>query len=873
MILSAPEECAGRVTKCRGCQGPIVVPQPASQPAAQQPGRLQPPPRDKTALGRVISHRPTGVQPPAPSGPASAAQNYPPGKPAKTPQDVASPRQAPPPSAQRSLLPKVALIAVGVLFVFCGGGVFGFGAYYFFGAHKDAGPGPGGNSHAQSAVKPEADLPPAPRGPSVPSERSKEEKPEAPAPAPIPPARPTAAPPALTPERPKEVAPPQKEQSAPPLTPPKGPPPAPALPPKPEVVPKPDTAPDPASPPKPDPMPKPGPAPKPDLPPKPEPPPRKEGPKLDERLAPWVEALKSKRSQERLQAVEELGKLKEAARPAAHALCETLVSDSAPPVRRAALDALEKVYPELHAPVVVLAVEANPEKHAAAARDVAALGEQGQAAVPVLLFHLRTAPTRFPSQAAALMAEDAQVLGQIAPDDVVVQKTLLELTRLTLTLPRQRGDIGGPVRAAAIRAVGDLLDKRPEAAKHVVPGLVTATRGMTDSEVRGQAIALLGRAAENHADLRRQIAAAFVTLVNAGDTRVVAQFGKCGRDAQDALPLLKKLKLHPVETVRIAANEAIGQIEGALAGAALPPHRERPPATPEPKPSAADAGLPSELRPLVAQLKTGTTEERLKAAAALAELGEKAQPAAGALCEAALSPSQKVSRAALDTLAKVHPELQKPVFVLVVDEKAANHLDALRTLSTLSEQGKPATSVVLHEIKRCQELLNDPRARWTAPTLLQVTGESMKTLPKIAADDPQALRTIIDLTKFSLTGTTTIRRKNRFVSTRVPFRHEGLAILGELAEGQPAFRKQIIPPVTAVLKEAVQQTSAPSEFQVLTAIAEVEDAGNALLKCGDEARQTLTKEVVPRLKDLQFHKSDQVRKTAEALRQKIEDTP
>jgi outer membrane biosynthesis protein TonB len=777
-------------------------------------------------------------------------------------KDVASPREAPPEPAKRPLLPKLALIAVAVLLVFCGGGAFGFGVYYFFGAHKDAGRSQGGDPYAQAAVKPEAELAPTPRDPVLPGEQPKEEKPAATAP--TPPPRPSEAP-----EGRKEDAPPQKEELAPPLAPPKERPPlVPAPSPRPEMTPKPGSAPDTAPPPRPDPIPNPGSTVKPDLSPK------KEGTKLDERLAHWVKALKDRRAQERLRAVEELGKLKEAARPAARALCETLVSDSAPAVRQATLDALEKICPELHAPVVVLAVEASPEKHAKAARDVAALGEQGQAAVPVLLSHLRLAPTRFPYQAATLMAEDAQVLGQIAAEEVAVQKTLLELTRLTLTLPGQRGDIGGSVRAAALQAVSDLLDKRPEEAKHVLPGLLTATRGMTDPEVRGQAIGLLGKVAENHPDLRRQIAAAFLIMAKAGDTRVVPQFGKCGRDAQDALPLLKKFKLHPVETVRREANEAIEQIEGALAGAATPPRKKAPAAKYEPKPNTVDTSLPSELRPLVAQLKTGTTEERLKAAATLAELGEKAQPAAGALCEVALSPSQKVSRATLDALEKVHPELHRPVFVLIVDEKAANHLDALRTLSTLGEQGKPGTPVVLHEIKRCQELLNDPRARWGQFALIQVTAESMKTLPKVAADDPGALRTIIDLTKFNLPGAITVRRKSGgFISTKAPFRHEGLAILGELAEGQPAFRNQIILPVTALLKEAVQQTNAPNERQVLAAIEEVEDAGNALLKCGDEAKQTLTKEVVPRLKDLQFHKSDRVRKTAEALRQKIEDGP
>jgi hypothetical protein len=373
--------------------------------------------------------------------------------------------------------------------------------------------------------------------------------------------------------------------------------------------------------------------------------------------------------------------------------------------------------------------------------------------------------------------------------------------------------------------------------------------------------------AENHADLRPQIVAAFVALGNAGELRVITQLGKCGRDARDALPLLRKLKLHPAEAVRTAADAAIAQIEEALASGPAPPRKEEPMPRTEPRPDGEDVSLPRELRPLVARLKSGTTEERVKAAADLAEMGEKALPAAGALCEVALAPSQKQSRAALEALKQVHPELHDPVFVLLVDEKADNHKNALKSLALLTEQGKPATPIVLHEIKRCQELLNDPQARWGQPTLVEVTSESMTTLSKIAPDDPKVLKTIIDLTKF------TFPNGRRFGVGTVPFRQHGLELLGELAEGQPGFRKQIIPPVVAILKEAVQHTNAPDDNEVVNAISWVDLIGKTLLNCGEEAKPTLVKEVVPRLKQLQFHKSETVRKTAEDLRKKIEDGP
>jgi hypothetical protein len=41
MILSAPEDCAGRATKCRRCNGPVVVPQPTTTRLPQSARSMQ----------------------------------------------------------------------------------------------------------------------------------------------------------------------------------------------------------------------------------------------------------------------------------------------------------------------------------------------------------------------------------------------------------------------------------------------------------------------------------------------------------------------------------------------------------------------------------------------------------------------------------------------------------------------------------------------------------------------------------------------------------------------------------------------------------------------------------------------------------------
>ncbi len=606
-----------------------------------------------------------------------------------------------------------------------------------------------------------------------------------------------------------------------------------------------------------------------------EPPPKKEEqppqkpeplPQPDERLQPILPALKARKSEERLRAVEELGRLGEAARPAARNLCDVLVSDPSQAVRQAALAALEKIHPELHKPLVVLLVEADAQKNRDAARDLGRIGRDGRAALPVLLAHVRNAPAKFQDLAPSVIAADAEALAQVAPDDAATHKALLDLTKFTLR-NRSRDEIGRPARAAAVQALGEIVRSHPDQAKDIAPGLAAAAKAMADGEVRAQAVSLLGAVAEAHPNLRAQIAPALLGLVRQGEHAAIVQLGKCGREARDAVPVLKQLKLHPLAAVREAATDALARVEESVADVGAPRKEEAPrtEAPPRPAPRAEDPDLPARLRPAVARLKGGTTEEKIKAAEELAGLGEDAKPAARALCEAALDPSQRVARAALLALEKVQPDLHRPVFVFLVDEAAANHLKEIGKLALLGDQGKPAVPVVFHQIKRCQEQLEESVSkgggRWGSQTLVQVITAHMQTLTKIASDDPQVVKTLIDLTKYS----------NRFLPT--PFRPQGVELLGGLGESQPAYRKQIVPVLVAVLKEAVEHTKSDTDRDVLESITEVERTGEALLKCGTEAQQSLKTAVVPRLKDLEFHRSDLVRKKAEALRSKITDAP
>jgi hypothetical protein len=74
-----------------------------------------------------------------------------------------------------------------------------------------------------------------------------------------------------------------------------------------------------------------------------------------------------------------------------------------------------------------------------------------------------------------------------------------------------------------------------------------------------------------------------------------------------------------------------------------------------------------------------------------------------------------------------------------------------------------------------------------------------------------------------------------------------------------------------VLNDACKQTKAEQDGEALQGLAAVEGATDALLKCGPDAKEPLSKDALPRLKDLQFHKSAKVREVADKLRKKIEE--
>jgi hypothetical protein len=292
---------------------------------------------------------------------------------------------------------------------------------------------------------------------------------------------------------------------------------------------------------------------------------------------------------------------------------------------------------------------------------------------------------------------------------------------------------------------------------------------------------------------------------------------------------------------------------------------------PAPKPE-----IPPNVAPLIAKLQKGTEEEKVKAAEQLALMGDKAKEAARALCEATVGPSKEVSRSALQALEKVAPELYEPVFTLVVDGQAANHLKAIGTLRGNGTKAKPAVPVLLHQIQKCQadlsnQLNNGFGGGWQAETLVQVITKHLTTLSEVTPEDPEVVKTIIGTAKLSIGHPILVDNINGLTNT--PFRSTGIILLGKLAGKRPEHRKTIIPELVTMLEKSVARINQAQDLNPVNVLADVEFVGDALLKCGPEVKETLRKSVLPRLKDLEFHKDAPVRSAAKELRKRIEAGP
>ena len=145
---SAPIECVGRTTTCRGCGKPITVPRVAPTPTPAPPAASG----DKTTLGLLLSHTPTTMKPAgdAPK-PRTGLKTTPPVRSRQTASGVKrrpkEPEREKP--ARRNMALTLVYVLGAVLFVFAGGGLVGFGVYRYLDSQR---PKDDNNSYARAPL-------------------------------------------------------------------------------------------------------------------------------------------------------------------------------------------------------------------------------------------------------------------------------------------------------------------------------------------------------------------------------------------------------------------------------------------------------------------------------------------------------------------------------------------------------------------------------------------------------------------------------------------------------------------------------------------------------------------------------------------------
>jgi hypothetical protein len=241
---------------------------------------------------------------------------------------------------------------------------------------------------------------------------------------------------------------------------------------------------------------------------------------LDAKLERLAKGLKTKSIAKRIKAAQEAGELGEDASPLAGHLCELLTDPSAK-VRQAAIEAIEKVRPDLYKPLVKVLVETDLEKVVGGIQELGALEEKGSPAIPFLLKNVKkglanqriTKPVKLKLVQAAVEA-----LTMVGPNDPDVIKCLLALAS------SRAPDL--TLRGVAIQSLGTIVQTNQKVRKQALPAILAA---LSNPQLQ------------------------FVAIEAAGNM---------GADAKSAIPTLKKLKLSPSEEIREKAAEAVDKING-----------------------------------------------------------------------------------------------------------------------------------------------------------------------------------------------------------------------------------------------------------------------------------------------------------------------
>ena len=229
--------------------------------------------------------------------------------------------------------------------------------------------------------------------------------------------------------------------------------------------------------------------------------------------------LHSKDIKTRVKAAETLGEMGENATSASESLCEA-ITDQSPQVATAALDAMQKVRPELYTPLSTMILDRDERKQAAAIMEFALMGEKAAPVLPVLRVKLRT----------------------VLSKDTIGQRDL------------------SPRSKACFDALQQINPQDPETFKLL---LFVASPQSKNSAAKLEAITLLCIIVGDDEASRKKILPVLIAGLDNKKCLVKCMevLGEYGELAKEALPQLKKLKLSAEEDIRKAANVAVDRIE------------------------------------------------------------------------------------------------------------------------------------------------------------------------------------------------------------------------------------------------------------------------------------------------------------------------
>lgn len=292
-----------------------------------------------------------------------------------------------------------------------------------------------------------------------------------------------------------------------------------------------------------------------------------------------------------------------------------------------------------------------------------------------------------------------------------------------------------------------------------------------------------------------------------------------------------------------------------------PPAEDAPPdrRPPEPKrggraraeeePPPAKKGPSREVQGLIDDLRVKDARTKVAALNELRSKGEEAEPAAEAIINCLLDPSEKVVLAAVETIEKVRPDLYKSLSNLVLDESPYERERAAVQLGALGGKAAPAKTLLVTLLRTAMANLDGPDPRDFFPARGKLSDIRVVTLVqairKIDPDDPEPIKALKELAK-DLGDETAYRRSVR--AGIAP--DNALLSLHKWAGDDEGRRKELLP----LLKAALDRESLDALLL-------------ALKICADYGE--LAKGMSETIRKLKLHKEEQVRDAAKKALDRI----